>query len=306
MPKLLKATDPITPKTLTVLIYGQPGTGKTTLGLSAEAPLIFDFDGGMHRAGIRGNSIPIESWKDALDMLDFQNLDEELKDVLMFSKTIVIDTMGKLQDFQTDAIIKSDYKMANKQGGLSLAGYGGLNAGFKTFLSRLKMMGKDIIIICHEKEEKNGDTIILRPDIMGGSYGNVMKEIDLAGRLYIENGKRVLNFNPTDISVGKNCAEFSPITNPKLSDVIASTRQHIVDVNAKQAELMIEVGVYQAKIEKATKESINELVSEIKSLENDTVKLQIKAFLTKKAKELNLVFDKETQLFVEKPEVKTE
>ena len=31
------------------LIYGQAGTGKTTLALSAPKPLLFDFDGGIHR-----------------------------------------------------------------------------------------------------------------------------------------------------------------------------------------------------------------------------------------------------------------
>ena len=155
MPKLLKATDAITPKCLTTLIYGQPGTGKTTLSLSSEAPLLLDFDGGAYRAGIRGNSIPIESWQDSLDLLDASKLEDELKEVLSVSKTIIIDTIGKLQDFQADFLIKSDYKMANKQGGLSLQGYGGLNSGFKSFLSRLKMMGKDIIIIAHEKEDKD-------------------------------------------------------------------------------------------------------------------------------------------------------
>lgn len=31
------------------LIYGQAGTGKTTLALSTPKPLLFDFDGGVHR-----------------------------------------------------------------------------------------------------------------------------------------------------------------------------------------------------------------------------------------------------------------
>ena len=31
------------------LIYGQAGTGKSTLALSAPKPLMLDFDGGVHR-----------------------------------------------------------------------------------------------------------------------------------------------------------------------------------------------------------------------------------------------------------------
>jgi hypothetical protein len=298
MPKLLKATDAITPKCLTTLIYGQPGTGKTTLALSSEAPLLLDYDGGAYRAGIRGNSIPIESWQDSLDLLDASKLDDELKEVLTVSKTIIIDTIGKLQDFQADFLIKSDYKMANKQGGLSLQGYGGLNSGFKSFLSRLKMMGKDIIIIAHEKEEKDGDTITLRPDIMGGSYGNIMKEIDLCGRLQISNGKRVINFNPTDRSVGKNCAELPLITDPKMNDILIKTKTHIGDTNSKQNQLLIQINKMRDKLELITTDvELNEIVADIMAIENETIKMQIKTFVSKKVKDLGLSYDSETKLF---------
>jgi len=273
-------------------------THNTTLALSSEAPLLLDYDGGAYRAGIRGNSIPIESWQDSLDLLDASKLDDELKEVLAISKTIIIDTIGKLQDFQADSLIKSDYKMANKQGGLSLQGYGGLNSGFKSFLSRLKMMGKDIIIIAHEKEDKDGDTITLRPDIMGGSYGNIMKEIDLCGRLQISNGKRVINFNPTDRSVGKNCAELPLITDPKMNHILAKTKTHIGDINVKQNELLTQINEIRDKLELITTDlELNEIVADIKTIENETVKMQLRTFLTKKVKDLGLSYDTESGLY---------
>ena len=38
-----------TNSTIKMLIYGQPGMGKSTLALSAPDPVMFDFDGGVNR-----------------------------------------------------------------------------------------------------------------------------------------------------------------------------------------------------------------------------------------------------------------
>ena len=35
--------------TIKALIYGQPGLGKSTLGLSTPSPVLLDFDGGVKR-----------------------------------------------------------------------------------------------------------------------------------------------------------------------------------------------------------------------------------------------------------------
>ena len=44
---LIKKPNELSVKqTLSALIYGQPGMGKTTLALSAPLPLLLDFDGG--------------------------------------------------------------------------------------------------------------------------------------------------------------------------------------------------------------------------------------------------------------------
>lgn len=45
MIKIVKAQDFKMRHTYTALIYGKPGTGKTTLALSAPNPLLLDFDG---------------------------------------------------------------------------------------------------------------------------------------------------------------------------------------------------------------------------------------------------------------------
>ena len=62
---LIKKPNELTVKTtLSALIYGQPGMGKTTLALSAPNPVLFDYDGGIHRvnAAHRVPTVQITSW----------------------------------------------------------------------------------------------------------------------------------------------------------------------------------------------------------------------------------------------------
>lgn len=88
---LIKRPNELTVKTtLSALIYGQPGMGKTTLALSAPNPVLFDYDGGIHRvnAAHRVPTVQITSWDETNQVLS----SEEIKE---FS-TIVIDTAGKM------------------------------------------------------------------------------------------------------------------------------------------------------------------------------------------------------------------
>ena len=76
---------------LSALIYGQPGSGKTTLACSAPNAVLFDFDGGVNR--INGaHQIPtvqVHSWEEAVQALnevkasnDFQTIVDKIKNDL--------------------------------------------------------------------------------------------------------------------------------------------------------------------------------------------------------------------------------
>ncbi len=303
--KIIKATDQLTIPPLTVLIYGQEGVGKTTLGLNANQPLLLDFDKGLHRSGARGNAITIDSWEDIIQIMNYSTLDEDLKEMIRSSKTIVIDTLGKLQDVLIQYIVSQDYKMGNKNGGLSLQGYGVLASSFRQFITSLKSMGKDIVLIAHENEDKQGDTTAFRPDVTGKSYSFVRREVDLVGRFYMNNNQRVINFNPTDNSVGKNCANFEIITDPNIGDIILKTKQHMESVNKLQLSLLEEIKEYKAKIDICTKaEEINNLIEPIKIIESQIIRQQVMALFQKKTKELELTYLKDKKIFIDKePEV---
>lgn len=42
--RIISANEPMKVDQLVVTIYGQPGVGKTSLGFTAESPLLLDFD----------------------------------------------------------------------------------------------------------------------------------------------------------------------------------------------------------------------------------------------------------------------
>ena len=168
---LIKKPNELTVKTtLSALIYGQPGMGKTTLALSAPNPVLFDYDGGIHRvnAAHRVPTVQITSWEETNEVLS----SEEIKEF----DTIVIDTAGKMLSFMDKFIMQTNPKMKKADGTLSLQGYGVRKNMFINFVNQVSLMGKSVIFVAHEREEKNGDDKQIRPEIGGSSAGDLIKE----------------------------------------------------------------------------------------------------------------------------------
>lgn len=199
MLKILKSTDPMEVAQITLAIYAQPGLGKTSTGYTAEAPLLFDFDGGSYRSQFRGDTVQISSW-DNVDAMTAADLTQY--------KTVVVDTAGRALDFLTVSLIEKNPKLKGYGGALSLQGYGALKPAFVGWLRRLHSFGKDVILLTHMDEQRNGDELIERLDVQGGSKGEIYKSADAMARIQLVSGKRVLNFNPTDTAYGKNPAHL--------------------------------------------------------------------------------------------------
>lgn len=186
--------------TLSVLIYGQPGIGKTTFGVSAPDAVLFDYDGGVQR--INGaHQVPTlqpTSWEDT--NIALQEIQNEMPEI----KTIVIDTVGKMLDYMSAYIIKTDPKMAMRDGSLSLKGYGVRKQMFINFIKQLALMGKNVVFIAHEREERRGEETFKRPEIGGSSANDLIKELDLVGYMYAVGKERVITFDPAEYYYAKN------------------------------------------------------------------------------------------------------
>lgn len=214
---LIKKPNELTVKTtLSALIYGQPGMGKTTLALSAPNPVLFDYDGGIHRvnAAHRVPTVQITSWEETYQALD----SEEIKEF----DTIVIDTAGKMLSFMDVKIIREhrhEKKIVTADGSLAIGGYGVRKTMFIEFLNKVSLMRKSIVFVAHEREEKVGDSKQIRPEIGGSSAGDLIKELDLVGYMEAKGRDRVISFSPCEKFYAKNTCNLPPeIKLPLLID----------------------------------------------------------------------------------------
>ena len=283
---ITRSTDRIEVQTLTILIYGAPGIGKTSLAFTADAPLILDFDRGAYRSGFRKDTVQVERWSDIASLT--------AADVGEY-KTVVVDTVGRLLDLMSADIIQRNPKMQGFGGALSLQGYGALKAAYATWLGSLTSMGKDVVLVAHEREDKKGDEIIVRPDIQGGSYGEVFKRADGIAYMYRAGRQTMLDFSPTDRWIGKNAAGFDPLVVPDfnqqggyLAAVIADTKVALNKMSEEQQRVVAEIEAWRERVEAAaTAEEISALAKEAKELA-PPVGPQARHAITERAKTLGL------------------
>lgn len=288
--KIITATEPIPVSHPVFLIFGQPGIGKSSLGYSLADPLLLDFDKGAHRAANRRDTLVIDGWKDVAELMDSP-------DALEPYQSITVDTVGRCLDVMTAHIAATDPRKA-PGGNLSQQGWGVLKGNFRTWTANLRGKGKDVLLIAHDKEDKDGDTRVVRPDIVGGSYGEVMKIADFVGYLYMNGRKRILDFNPTDRWVGKNPAGWEPFELPPvgkaqsfMADLIAKGREALGEISETSAKALALVFDWQTKIANfTTAAECNAALVEINKLDA-TTQPQVKKLMADHTKAKGITYD---------------
>lgn len=295
--KIIKGTDAIPVEHPVFLIFGQPGICKTSLGYSCKDPLLRDYDKGAHRAANRRDTLLIDSWADVVE--------SNQADVLAPYATVVEDTVGRCLDLITADIAQHDPKKA-PGGNLSQQGWGVLKNRFRQHVAALRALGKDVLLIAHDKEDKDGDTRIVRPDIVGGSYGEVMKIADFVGYLSMNGRDRVLDFNPTDRWIGKNPAGWAPFKVPPvakaqgfMAELFDLGRQALGKISEESAKVTQQVDDWRAAIEAFT--STDECTRAVESISklSPIVQAQVKRLLMDRAKALTFTYDTKLKKFVE-------
>lgn len=243
------------------LVYGQPGTGKTTLALSAPKPLLFDFDKGVHRVNFQHlegvDTVQVSSYQDFLTVLETEDLTPY--------ETLVIDTGGKCLDFMGDYIISKNSKMGKGNGSLTLQGYGERKAEFSALNRKISSLNKHVIYVAHRETKTEGDETRYVPQFGGSNYDSLVTELDLVGYLEANGRERVITFDPTSRNDGKNtCNLPSSIKLP----VVVDANGNAIGKNTFFAEFVIRN--YEKRLENR-QEQIKKYDALVKELEHEVV-----------------------------------
>lgn len=294
--RITKSFEPIPVLRTITCIYAPPGLGKTSLACTSEKPLLLDFDGGAHRTKYRGDLVRVETWDDVASVS---------ADDLKPYRTVVVDTAGRALDVLARKLIADNPKLG-QGGALSLKGFGALKSDFIAWARMLNAHGLDVIMVAHSDEQRNGDELIERLDMQGGSKNEIYKMADSMGRIYLKNKKRILTFSPTDTAFGKNPGQLDELEIPDfatdrwwLSGVLTKIKAKLNELSEEQTAAAKCQAEWTEKSKAAdTVDKLNALLPELANVEEafrQTVKRIVHHVATGKGYE----YDKAKGLYVE-------
>lgn len=299
-----------TDKKFSMILYGAPGVGKTTLALSAPDPILIDFDRGVSRvkAYHRKTTIVCGAYEEVLE--DIKS--PEIKDC----QTIIIDTGGSFVTYLQDWAMR-DNPAVNRQknGAISLKGFGAVKQEFQRFTSMVRdVMNKNVIYVFHSDEQKDKDGNPQQRLLCEGAARNIVwQPCDFGGYVQMIGNNRVVTFTPTQEFFAKGCygieGQFTVPTigasdkNEFLTNLFDKARANIAADNdafapqkAQYEAVMQTVNETVAKI--TTVEEATAAVTTLNSLEHAlTSKKEASALLAAKAKELGFTWDKANKAY---------
>lgn len=298
-------------KKFSMILYGSPGLGKTTLALSAPAPVLIDFDRGVSRvkAYHRKLTIMCSTYEEVLE--DIRS--PEIKDC----QTIIIDTGGSFVTYLQDWAMRTNpAQNRQKNGALSLKGFGAVKQEFQRFTNMVRdTMDKNIIYIFHSDEQKDKDgNPMQRLQCEGAARNLVWQPCDLGAYMQMIGNRRVVNFTPTDEFFAKGCygidgqREVPTIgltdKNDFLTRLFDEARANIdaendafIPIKEQYDAVMADAREIIAAIN--TAEEANAAAEILPNLEHAlTSRKECGALLNERAKEIGLVWDKGSKKYI--------
>lgn len=295
-------------KKIRILIAGYPGIGKSTLALSAPRPLHIDVDFGIDRIEPRYRKPYIQpsSYDEVLEDL--------IPDKVQGFDTLVFDTGGKLISLIGLWAIKKDPKYGQRDGSLSLKGYGFVGREFVRLMDYcFYELGKHIVIVFHATEEKDGDNTRLRIKVEGQTKNNVWEPMDLGGFVEMYGKDRTIGFSNCERYFAKGTRGIQGVL--KIPDLAANPNDFLTNLfgqyNAKSAAEIEANNEQQTRYKEAMAsgqaiidlvtdaDTANEMVVAMAGIEHAlTSEREIKAAWATHVKELGLLLDKKTKQYI--------
>lgn len=297
---IVTSVQPLNVENIITFIYGDPGIWKTSLAFTAKNPILFDFDKGAHRAGaFRKDTVQIGSWNEVARFTaqDLQGYD-----------TIIVDTAGRALDMIIDSL-KGDSRNTRRDGQLTMQGYGKLGSMFTDWLKMLRGMGKDIVLLAHASEDKDGDNVIKRPDMVGGSKKEAYKVADMMGYMTMQQGQngavRVLNFTPNHTYLAKDSGQIGNIiinsmtdAPNQLADIIQATKNHINSLSAEAAKAQQQLeNLRNDLLDADTTSDLDELKADLDK--SHPLYKEMALSVMSRSKALGFIYDKSSDSFID-------
>lgn len=299
-------------KKFSMILYGSPGVGKTTLALSAPNPILIDFDRGVSRVKSyhRKLTIVCSTYEEVLHDIE----SPEVKDC----ETIIIDTGGSFVSFLQAWAMKVNPAVNCQKDGktISIKGFGAVKLEFQRFTNYVRdTLNKNVIYVFHSDEQKDKDGNPQQRLLCEGAAKNIVwQPCDFGGFVQMIGNSRVISFTPTQEFFAKGCygieGQFTVPTvgpadrNDFLTTLFEKARANI----AAEAEAFAPVkDQYDKVMEEAkaiidaikTAEDATAAVESIPKLEHAlTSKKEASALLAAKAAELGFTFDKKEKKYV--------
>lgn len=299
-------------QTFSMIIYGSPGIGKTTLALSAPKPLLIDFDHGISRvrAQHRCPSILCSTYEEVRKDIESPELAE--------FETIVIDTGGSFVTYLKDWAMR--VKGAKQKNGEfnSLKGFGYVKSEFADFTEYIKtILNKNVIYVFHAQEQADKDGNPTQRLMCEGSVRNtVWNPCDFGGYVQMIGTQRTICFTPEQEYFAKGTHSISgrwPVPelsantpNDFISRLFDTARKSIVEENEAYAPLRKQ---YEAVMEEIKVVIDNVIDAETATMAAETIptmehaltsKREAAAMLQAKTNQLHLRWSKDEGAYIPK------
>lgn len=292
-------------KKFSMIIYGSPGVGKTTLALSAPNPVLLDFDRGISRVRSehRKATSVCSTYEEVLADIHSPELSQY--------DTIIIDTGGSFVTFLKDWAFRTRPGCKTKSGDFNgLKGYGEVKTEFARFTEDIKTrLNKNIIYVFHTEEKQDKDGNPVQRLLCEGSVRNtVWNPCDFGGYVQMIGSTRDICFTPEQEFFAKGCHGIGghiPIPRLCESDInnfvtklFDTAKQNIIREQAAFEPIKAQYDATMTAVKNLLDavtdvESCNSALRAIEALDHAlTSKKEAGALLSAKAKTLNLVYDK--------------
>lgn len=313
-------------KKVRMLVAGYPGIGKTTLALSAPKPLYIDVDLSAERINreVLDLAVGVTQPKDYKELkadLGMGGNAEAAKEALADVETIVIDTGGKLLTIMGQYGLTLDPKYGQRDGSLSLKGYGWLGKEFQRFLDHIiYKLDKHVVIVFHTVEEKDGDETRLRIKAEGSTKNNVWEVMDLGGFMEMRGKDRVIGFSNCERYFAKGTRSIhGTMVIPELQPGMKNDfiTRLFTAYNESSAAEAAQAAQERKEYDKAIAmgrtildgvqdaESANNSMKEFKGITHAlTSEKELGAMWNARIKDLGLIYDKAQKKYTQVPEEK--